>query len=105
MQWHDLGPAAALAPGEHRVVRLPDYSVLVVNLEGDFYAVENLCTHDRGELGGGLIADGRVTCPRHGACFDLRTGAVLKPPAFEDLQCFEVRVEAGRLQLAEQPKA
>lgn len=105
MDWQDLGEARTLAPGEHRVAELPDYSVLVVNVDGSFHAVENLCTHDGGELGGGLIEGDRVTCPRHGACFCLKTGQVLKPPAFEDLLCFEVRIDGGRLLVATQPKA
>lgn len=101
--WRDIGKAHELERGEHWVVDLPDHQVLVVNVGGHYYAVENLCTHDRGELGGGMIEDDRVICPRHGACFSLRTGEVLEPPAFEDLLTFPVKVESGRLLLSEQP--
>ncbi|GGC05957.1 hypothetical protein GCM10011352_35210 [Marinobacterium zhoushanense] len=102
--WQDIGDANLLAPGEHQVVELPGYSVLVVNLQGEYYAVENICPHDGGELGEGLIEQDTVTCPRHGACFSLKNGEVLAPPAFEDLRCFQVRLDAGRLLLAEQPE-
>jgi len=102
--WTDIGDARLLAPGEHRVVELPGYSVLVVNLQGEYYAVENICPHDGGALGGGQIEGDTVTCPRHGACFSLKNGEVLAPPAFEDLLCFRVRVESGRLLLADEPE-
>lgn len=102
--WQEIGDTGSAEPGEHLVIELPDYSVLLVNLDGHYYAVENICPHDGGKLDGGLIANQTVTCPRHGACFCLKTGKVLKAPAFEDLLCFEVRVEHGRLQLADQPK-
>ncbi len=101
-KWHDISPA--LAVGEHRVIELGDYSVLLVNLAGSLYAVENMCPHDGGELDGGLFEDECVTCPRHGARFCLKTGRVLKPPAFEDIASFAVRVHQGRLQVCDQPQ-
>ena len=102
-QWREVAPA--LLPGERRVIELDDYSVLLVNLAGRLYAVENTCPHDGGELDGGTIEAETVTCPRHGARFCLKTGRVLKPPAFEDIACFEVRIHQGQQQLYDEPKA
>ena len=65
------------------------------NLDGDFYAIEDICTHDGGELTGGIIEGHEIECPRHGARFDIRTGAVLCPPAYEPTAKFPVRVEDG----------
>lgn len=100
--WHDVN--VNLAPGEHTVLTLGDFSILLVNADGHFYAVENICPHDGGELDGGAIEDTTVTCPRHGACFSLKNGAVLKPPAFEDIGSFAVRSHDGRLQIYDEPK-
>ncbi|MBY4678859.1 non-heme iron oxygenase ferredoxin subunit [Marinobacterium arenosum] len=102
-QWRDICEVAEIGVGDHRVVRVDGDSLLLVNLGGCFYAVENICTHDGGELGGGLIENDTVTCPRHGACFCLKTGKVLKPPAFEDLRCYPVRIEQGWVQIGDKP--
>ena len=58
---------------------------------------------DDGELDGGVIEAETVTCPRHGACFCLKTGRVLKPPAFEDIASFAVRIQDGRVQVYDEP--
>ena len=62
-----------------------------------FYAIEDQCTHDGGPLGEGKLdgATGQIVCPRHGARFDLRTGAALTLPAIEPVPVYEVRIEGG----------
>ena len=62
-------------------------------------AFEDVCTHDDGPLAGGTIAGEVVTCPRHGAQFNMRTGAVLKAPATEPLETFPVRTIDGEIQV------
>ena len=57
--------------------------VVIVNLDGDFYAIEDVCTHDGGPLGEGKLEGCQIICPRHGARFDVRTGQALTLPAFE----------------------
>lgn len=97
--WIDVGPVAELAPGAHRVVDADGLQIAVFNVNGEFLAVEDLCTHDGGELAGGKLEDDVIVCPRHGAKFCLRTGAVLAPPAYEDIRTFPVRTEAGGVQV------
>lgn len=103
MNWIDVALAADLAPGEWKTVDVAGRLVAVFNLDGEFFAIEDVCTHDGGELTGGEIEDGCIACPRHGARFDIRTGAVLSPPAYEDVLTFPVRVHQGRIQLADEP--
>ncbi len=67
--------------------------VAVVSSEGAFYAVEDRCTHDDGPLGEGALEGGRLRCPRHGALFDVRSGAALRMPAVTPVRTFPVRVE------------
>lgn len=97
--WIDVAPASELAPGTHRVVDADGVQVAVFNVNGDFLAVEDVCTHDGGELAGGTLEGDVVVCPRHGAKFCLRTGAVLAPPAYEDIRAFPARVEGGIVQV------
>ena len=66
-----------------------------VNLDGQFYAVEDVCTHDGGPLGEGKLDGCELICPRHGARFDVRTGAATRMPAIEPAPTYAVRVEDG----------
>lgn len=97
--WQDVAPVEAIPPGSHQVVDIDGAQVAVFNLDGRFYAVEDLCTHDGGTLTGGAVDGEQIVCPRHGARFSIKTGAVLAPPAYEPIHSFPVRVEDGRVQV------
>lgn len=64
-------------------------------VEGTVYATRDACTHDGGTLSGGTLSGTVICCPRHGAKFDITSGAVLALPAFEPLQTYEVRQEGN----------
>ncbi len=85
--------------GGVKVVRLGDLPIAVFNLQGNYHALEDVCTHDGGELAGGIIEDSVVECPRHGARFDIRTGAVLCLPATSPVPTFEVKVVDGEIKV------
>ena len=68
-------------------------SIALCNVEGRFYAVENLCSHDDGPLEDGFLEGCSIECPRHGARFDVRTGEVLQMPAAYPIRTFETKVE------------
>lgn len=93
--WVKVCPQDELLPGEFRVVWDDDTAIAVYNLEGNLYAIEDLCTHDGGELAGGEVYGFEVECPRHGARFDVRTGEVTEAPATEPVASFPVRVDDG----------
>ena len=97
--WVDVDAAIAIEPGTYRVADLDDAQVLVFNVEGAFFAIEDLCTHDMSPLSGGDFCGNEITCPRHGAQFDVKTGEALTPPAYEDVPTFPVRVENGVVQV------
>jgi 3-phenylpropionate/trans-cinnamate dioxygenase ferredoxin subunit len=97
--WINVAPAADIAPGTWRVADVNDVAVAVINLGGKFYAIEDMCTHDGGELTGGHIEGCEIVCPRHGARFDIPTGEVTAPPAYEPIDTFPVRVEGGMVQV------
>jgi 3-phenylpropionate/trans-cinnamate dioxygenase ferredoxin component len=95
MSWIAVAPAASVAPGDYAQIEIDGAIVAVFNIAGTFYAIEDVCTHDGGELAGGAVEGDVVICPRHGARFCLRTGAALTPPAYEPVRTFETRVNEG----------
>jgi 3-phenylpropionate/trans-cinnamate dioxygenase ferredoxin component len=98
-EWIDVGPEGEIARGAWRLVDVDGTDVAVFNVDGAYYAIEDVCTHDGGVLTGGAVEGDVIVCPRHGARFSIRTGAVLAPPAYEDVATFPVRVEAGTVQV------
>jgi 3-phenylpropionate/trans-cinnamate dioxygenase ferredoxin component len=97
--WIDVAPADGIAEGAHVVTDVDGIPVAVFNLGGEFYAVEDACTHDGAEIASGRLDGAEIVCPRHGARFCVKTGKVLSAPAYEDLTCFPVRIEAGMVQV------
>ena len=71
------------------------------NVAGQYYAIEDVCTHDGSEIATGCLYDHVIECPRHGARFDLRTGEVVELPAYGPVQTFEVRVKDGMIQVCD----
>jgi 3-phenylpropionate/trans-cinnamate dioxygenase ferredoxin subunit len=86
-----------LAEGTTLRVVVDSTAVLLCNVEGQIYAIEDVCTHDGGELDQGLLEGERIMCPRHGAYFDVRTGAALTLPAIIPVQTYRVRIEDGQI--------
>jgi 3-phenylpropionate/trans-cinnamate dioxygenase ferredoxin subunit len=82
-----------ITSGTTKRVTIDGENVLLCNVDGTFYAIEDLCTHDGGELDQGELDQCRIMCPRHGAFFDVRTGAALTLPAILPVRTFPVRVE------------
>ncbi len=93
----DVGPADELRPGEMKIVTAGPLSIGVYNLDGRLCAIEDRCSHDDGPLCEGEFdaETGIVTCPRHGAEFDICTGRALTLPAYEPVAVYPVRVEDG----------
>ncbi len=97
MKWVDAGPVAEIGEGQSISVAVGRRMVAVVRSNGEFFAVEDICTHDGAELTGGTIEGDQIICPRHGARFCLRTGRAMTPPAYEPVRVFATKVETGRL--------
>ncbi len=95
--WKEVCTEDELAPGDFRTVWLDDIEVAVINSNGKIHAIENICTHDGGELTGGSIEGCEIECPRHGARFDIRTGEALTPPAYEPVRTYRVKIEAAHV--------
>lgn len=89
-----------IQPGERMVVEIGRRWVAIFNMDGEYYAIEDRCTHDDGPLAEGELYGCEIECPRHGARFDIRTGQVTAPPALVDVPAYTVRVVGTEIQLA-----
>ncbi len=100
-EWIDVVAVEFLADGEHVLAEVQGEEVAVFNIGQQFYAIENVCTHDGAEIASGELIGDELVCPRHGARFCVKTGEVKCPPAYENLRSFQVRVMDGKIQVAE----
>lgn len=97
MKWIDAGPTADLHSGEAISIPVGRRMIAVVRSGDEYFAIEDVCTHDGAELTGGEVEGAEIICPRHGARFCLRTGQALSPPAYEPVRVFETKITDGRL--------
>lgn len=88
-----------LPSGERLFIDLAGVPLVVINFGGEVFAIQDVCTHDDGPLGEGDVDDHQISCPRHGARFDLRTGKVLTLPAIVDVPTYPVRIVDGIIQI------
>jgi len=98
-EWIDVAPAHELLLESRKVINTEIGSIAVFNLDGEFFAIADVCTHDGGELASGVCEGDQIICPRHGARFCIKTGKVLTPPAYEDVETFPVQIDNGMVQV------
>ena len=94
---YDVAAVWEIAPGEAKLVEAGGKEIALFNCGGEYYALDNDCTHVGGPLCEGEIIGDRVVCPWHGAEFSIRTGEVLGPPADESVGTYAVRIEDDRI--------
>jgi len=82
-----------IPPGTTKRVTVAGHDVLLCNVAGEIYAIEDVCTHDGGALDQGELEGECIECPRHGARFDVRTGEALTLPAILPVQTYNVAIE------------
>ena len=89
-----------IAPDTARLVDRKGIAILLIHSDGQFFAIENLCSHAEEPLACGRIKRGWIACPAHGARFDLGTGEPLGPPAIDPITTFPLRVVDGVIEIA-----
>jgi len=92
-----VGRVSDVPDGRPEVFDIEDRKIAVYRLEGAYYAIDDICTHDGGPLAEGEVEGDVVTCPRHGAQFSIKTGAALRFPAITPVDTYPVRVEGEDL--------
>jgi 3-phenylpropionate/trans-cinnamate dioxygenase ferredoxin subunit len=82
-----------VAPGKVRSIEVAGKRLALCNVDGQFYLIDDVCTHDGGSLDQGELFGYEIECPRHGARFDVRTGRVRRLPAILPIRIYPVTVE------------
>lgn len=90
---------ADLPPGTGKAVEVGGRRIAIFNVSGRLYAVDDACSHDQASLAEGEVQGTTVTCPWHGAEFDLTCGKALSPPAVENLKTYPVFVNGDSIEL------
>lgn len=88
-----------IAPGQGKMIEVGGKKIALFNVEGAFYAIDDTCTHRGGPLSEGSLEGTEVTCPWHGAIYDVSTGEVVSPPAPKGVARYNVRVEGTDIEV------
>ncbi|WP_375595141.1 non-heme iron oxygenase ferredoxin subunit [Algihabitans albus] len=97
MAWHSVAKTSDVTEGEVIGVEIEGTPIAIYNLDGEFFATHNVCTHAFALLSDGYVDDGKIECPLHQGIFDIRSGKAEEGPVDEDLQTFPVKVEGDAL--------
>jgi 3-phenylpropionate/trans-cinnamate dioxygenase ferredoxin subunit len=93
-EWVKVGEVGNPAPGQAKVIiPRPELRIALANVDGEYYAIDDVCTHDGGPLDQGEVIGDQIECPRHGARFDVRTGKAMTLPAIFPVKTYPVKVE------------
>ena len=88
-----IATTSDIEPGKVKVYEAGGKQIAVCNVDGTFYAIDDICTHDNGPLAEGELLGDQIECPRHGALFDVKTGKALTLPAVQPVCSYPVQVE------------
>lgn len=98
-EWIAVTSVRGFEPGSRETFDLDGVQALLLNVDGEYFAIEDKCSHAEVELNGGVVEGETIACPLHGAKFCLKSGKALTPPAYEDIETFSVRVVDGVIQV------
>ena len=88
-----VAEVSEISPGEMKVVEVGDAQILLVNVDGNIHACDDICSHAYASLSEGDLNGDEVECPLHGSAFNVVTGEALTPPAEDSIRVFEVRID------------
>ena len=97
IEFHAVATTSEISEDEPKAVSIGRLDVGIYKLDGEFYAIDDICTHAYAMMTDGYIEDGQIECPLHGACFDIKTGKALTAPATIDLRPYPVKVEGDQI--------
>lgn len=102
--YRDLVDFAEVPDGGSKSFQVDGHDILICHTKNEFFAVENKCSHAMAKLEGGRLQGYRLTCPLHGATFDVRDGSVKGAPASAPIRAYPLRLINGRIQVRLEPK-
>ena len=100
-QWLEAGFVGEIANRKCKAITINGSAVALFNLDGEYFAIDDLCTHLGSDLSSGWLEGDRAVCPWHLAEFSIRTGEALKAPAYEGLHSYPVRVRDGVIEVCD----
>jgi 3-phenylpropionate/trans-cinnamate dioxygenase ferredoxin subunit len=95
----EIAATGDVAPGGVKVYEVKGKRIALCNVDGTFYAIDDVCTHDGGPLDQGQLEGEQIECPRHGARFDVRTGRAIVLPAIVPVHTYPVEVVDGHVKV------
>ena len=99
IEYIEVADASELGNGERLYIEIDQEPIVIFNIAGQLFAIADVCSHDDGPVGDGRLEGNEITCPRHGARFDIRTGKVLSMPAIVDIPAYPVWVKEGKIEV------
>lgn len=96
-KWHAVADINELDDDEAQCVHAADCQIALCRVDGKFYAIDDICSHEYASMSDGFIDGENIECPLHQASFHIPTGKVLSPPADEDLKTYPTKVEDGKV--------
>jgi 3-phenylpropionate/trans-cinnamate dioxygenase ferredoxin subunit len=99
IEYLPVGSVEELKEGERLFIEIDEKPIVILNIAGQYFAIADVCSHDDGPVGEGVIEGFDIICPRHGARFDVRTGKVLALPAFVDIPAYPVRLVGDQIEI------
>jgi len=100
MNWYSAGSVNGFTESPRKSITIHNVPLIIFYIDNVFYAIEDRCPHQDLPLSEGPLEGNILTCPYHGAQFCIKTGAVLSPPAFSDLETFQTQITGDELQIA-----
>jgi nitrite reductase/ring-hydroxylating ferredoxin subunit len=93
LEWHEVAKTSDLSPGEVMYVEVGNDPVALINLDGEFFALHDMCTHEDAPLSDGEVVGDEIECPMHGGAFEIRTGLPANFPVVVPVETFAIKVE------------
>ena len=97
LEFHAVVKTGDLDEGEAMQVIVGRKEIAVYNLDGKYYATDDICTHAYASLADGYVEGELIECPLHGGCFDIRTGKAMTPPVTDDLKIYEIKIDGEEI--------
>ncbi len=101
--WHRIAAVSQLRDDEPYPAMLGERPIALYRLDGEVYAIDDVCTHEFARLSQGFIEDRAIECPLHQAKFDIATGKCLAAPATVDLNRYAVRIDGDEIYVSTEP--
>ena len=97
IEFHVVAQTGDVNEDEPIAVTVGRVDIGLYQMDGEIYALDDICTHAYACLSDGYIDEGKIECPLHGACFDIKTGKALTAPASIDLRSYPVKIDGDQI--------